>query len=161
MKLLQAIGALFFLASVAQASGLQVRDGYVREMPPGQLNTAAFMRLQNNSDKPVEIIAAESDRASTVELHRHVHAGGMMRMEPVAKITVPAQGEFVFKSGEYHVMLLGVKQPAKAGESFPLLFITQSGARIAAQLPVRPIVVTQPLDTHQGHEKHTGHHDHH
>lgn len=144
------------------AADLHVRDAYVREMPPGQQNTAAFMHLQNTGNKPVVIVRAESARASTVELHRHSHANGVMRMEAVPSITVPASGEFVFKSGQYHVMLLGVKPPVKAGETVPLVFITETGERIASNLPVKPIVAAQPsVDEHKGHDRHQDHHAHH
>lgn len=127
-------------ASLYAAATIDVADGYVREMPPGQMNTAAFMRLQNAGDKPVEIVSAESPLANSVELHRHTHANGMMRMEKVRSITVPAGGEFVFKSGDYHVMIMMVKQPLRVEDKFPLVFITSSGERIELSLPVKPIV---------------------
>jgi copper(I)-binding protein len=130
---------------------LQATDGYVREMPPGQMNTAAFMHLLNSGKTAVEIVAAESPLAGSVELHRHSHADGMMRMEAVKSITVPAGGEFVFKSGDYHVMIMGLKQSLKAGENFPLVFITATGVRIELTLPVKPIVAAQDSATHNGH----------
>lgn len=140
----------FFSIAIALASLLSVSlpaaatvdevDGYVREMPPGQMNTAAFMRLQNTGDKPVEIVGAESPLANSIELHRHTHANGMMRMEKVTSITIPAGGEFVFKSGDYHVMIMMVKQPLRVDDKFPLVFVTAAGERIELSLPVKPIV---------------------
>jgi hypothetical protein len=156
-QLVQKILFLSALVSLQVVADVQVSDGYVREMPPGQQNTAAFMTLKNTADKPVMIVRAESTRAASVELHQHIHANGMMRMQAVPSVTVPAKGEFIFKSGGYHVMLLGVSPALKSGEKVNLVFVTDSGERIAADLPVKPIVAATPA-VDSAHEDHHGHH---
>lgn len=165
-QLLQKIALFIAVVSMNAVADVHIRDGYVREMPPGQQNTAAFMQLHNSSDKQVVIVRAESSRAASVELHQHIHANGMMRMQAVPSITIPAKGEFVFESGGHHVMLLGVTPTLKAGETVNLVFVTDAGVRIAADLPVKAIVAAQPKehsahDQHKGHAMPEDHHNHH
>jgi copper(I)-binding protein len=161
-QFMQKIVVLFAMVSLQSFADVQIRDGYVREMPPGQQNTAAFMHVLNSGDKPVVIVRAESSRAASVELHQHIHANGMMRMQAVPSITIPAKGEFVFKSGDYHVMLLGVTPAVKAGETVVLVFVMDDGARIAVDLPVKPITAAKPAAAaDSAHSEHAGHHGHH
>lgn len=67
-------------------------DGYVRLLPPGSPNTAAFMVLRNDGDKPVKLVAGTSPEAGRVELHTHLHENGVMKMRQVESIEIPAKG---------------------------------------------------------------------
>ena len=73
-------------------------DGYVRLLPPGSPNTAAFMVLRNDGDKPVKLVAGASPEAGRVELHTHLHENGVMKMRQVESIEIPAKGEAVVRA---------------------------------------------------------------
>ena len=51
------------------ASSVTVTDPYVRAVPPGQPNSAAFMQLRNSGTSSHSIKSAESTVAKVVELH--------------------------------------------------------------------------------------------
>ena len=74
-------------------------DGYVRLLPPGSPNTAAFMVLKNDADKPVKLVAAASPAAGRAELHTHLHENGVMKMRQVESIEIPAKGEVALQPG--------------------------------------------------------------
>jgi copper(I)-binding protein len=135
-----------FVAASTVWSEVEVQEAYVRGLPPGQTVTAAFMRLVNKAKLPVEIVSADSDSAERAEIHAHRHHNGMMSMEPVASITVPAEGEFVLAPGEYHLMLINLHQPLADGDSVTIRLRTASGKVITAQLPVQSV-----LNEHKHH----------
>lgn len=60
---------------------------------PGSPNTAAFMVLKNDADKPVTLTAAASPDAGRAELHTHLHENGVMKMRQVESIEIPARGK--------------------------------------------------------------------
>ncbi|MGL5303777.1 MAG: copper chaperone PCu(A)C, partial [Aeromonas sp.] len=70
------------MSAAAQAK-IDVADGYVRLLPPGSPNTAAFMVLSNDADKPVKLVGATSQAAKRAELHTHLHENGVMKMRQV------------------------------------------------------------------------------
>lgn len=150
---LAAFGLVASLGAVAQP--LRIDQGYAREMPPGQTNSAAFMTLVNSGERPLALVAADCDCSERAEIHAHRHQDGVMRMEKVDRLEVPAHGQVELKPGGYHLMLLGLKRPLRAGEQVNVTLRDEAGAAFTAQLPVVSLVKPQPT----GHEGH-GNHDH-
>ena len=55
-------------------------------------------------------------------------AGGVMTMRPLAGIDLPAGQKIILKPGGAHIMLVGLKQPLRLGQSFPLtLYLEKAG----------------------------------
>jgi copper(I)-binding protein len=63
--------------------------------------------------------------------------GGAMKMQPVARIVVPAKGTAELKPGGYHVMLLELAKPLVKGESFDATLTFESGATSTVKIEVR------------------------
>lgn len=118
------------------AGDLQIREGYVREMPPGQSTTAAFMKVMNTGKEPIALIAAISDSSQTAELHMHKHVDGMMQMSKVPRLEIPAQRQVEFASGSYHLMLINLKRTLRAGDKVSITLFDERGKSYSAQLPV-------------------------
>ncbi len=137
--ILLSVSVFFISVPVVQAE-LQIQDGYVRGLPPGQPVTAAFMRLVNTADSAVEIIAAATDSAERAEIHAHRHHNGMMSMEQVPSITVPANGVFVLAPGEHHLMLINLHRPLAEGDTVNIELRSSSGGVVSAELPVRSVL---------------------
>lgn len=138
------VSCVVFL-SMAAAAELRVEDAYVRGLPPGQPVTAAFMRIINTADRAVEVIAASTDSAKLAEIHVHRHHNGMMSMEKVDSITIPAGGEFVLAPGGYHLMLIDLYKPLREGEMVSIkLQMTggdsNNGDVLVMQAPVRSVL---------------------
>lgn len=94
----RAFYSLLVLGMTAPAlAKVEAVDGYVRLLPPGSPNTAAFMVLKNDADQPVKLVAAASAAAGRAELHTHLHENGVMKMRQVENIEIPAKGEAVLK----------------------------------------------------------------
>ncbi len=130
---------LWVSAAVAAPTTLVIRDAYVREMPPGQTVSAAFMTLQNDTAKPIAIVAASSDAADRAELHNHRHTADGMRMEKVVRLEIPAKGQQLLQPGGYHLMLLGLKRPLQAGQNVRITLIDEQGRTYGATVPVTRI----------------------
>lgn len=132
----------------ADAPALLVRDGYVREMPPGQTVSAAFMTLRNDGAQPIAIVAAASDAADRAELHNHRLIEGRMYMEKVVRLEVPAHGEQALQPGGYHLMLFGLKRPLQAGQQVGITLIDEEGRTYGASLPVTKLDLGAPAHHH-------------
>jgi len=95
---------------LAQEEAIIVSEGYVRGLPPGVSNTAAFMRITNNSDTDMVLIGADTPVAESVTIHATVNDNGMMKMEHQMTLVIPAKDEVVLESGGLHLMLMDLKK---------------------------------------------------
>ncbi|MFQ2368065.1 copper chaperone PCu(A)C [Aeromonas enteropelogenes] len=146
----RAFYSLLLLGMTAPAlAKVEAVDGYVRLLPPGTPNTAAFMVLKNDADQAVKLVAASSPAAGRAELHTHLHENGVMKMRQVESIEIPAKGEVVLKPGSLHIMLFEIG-PLSEQTPMPLTLTLDDGQQLALSLPVKPI---EPMGEMQ-HMKH-------
>ncbi len=98
-------------------------------------NSAAYMKLSNSGDTPDKLLAVKSDAAGDAMLHESRMEDGIMKMLHVDGIEIPAHGSAELKPLGFHVMLMGLKQPLKAGATLPLtlVFEKQGEVKIDAQ----------------------------
>jgi copper(I)-binding protein len=108
--------AAFF--AQAQAPAVQVEGAWVRATVAPQKATGAFMRI--TSARAARVVAVGSPVAEVVEIHEMKMQDGVMRMRAVAGLPLPAGQAVALEPGSYHVMLMGLKAPIKAGDTVPL-----------------------------------------
>ena len=96
----------FSLNAVAE---LVVEDGVVRKPIPGRTMTAAFMEINNTSDKDVILTSASLEGADRVEIHTHLHEDGVMKMRQIFELPIKAGSSVTLAPGGLHLMVFGVK----------------------------------------------------
>lgn len=141
------VGSLVLLMFVAPAIRAQVlvEDAWVRATVRGQQATGAFMRISTKMD--VKLVEARTTTAGFIETHQMLLEQGVMSMRPVKGLLLAA-GELVeFKPSGYHLMLMDLKQPARAGFEFQitLVFEGNDGKRESVYVHA-PIANTSPYD---------------
>lgn len=148
---------LFILATAAHSDGdpreadphpVEVDRPFVRLMPPGQPNTAAFMELRNSGGRDLALIGAESAVARVVELHDHERVNGMMRMREVGRIALPAGTRTPLEPGGLHLMLIGLREPLRAGQRVPITLVFDDAPRLELRAPVRHPGEESPMHRH-------------
>lgn len=128
-------------AGAAVSDTIVINDPYVRAVPPGQPNSAAFMQIENKSDANHAVVNATSDVSKVVELHTHTHEGGMMKMRRIEKITIPAQSSATLKPGGLHIMLIGLHHDLKPDQQVSLTLEFEDGSTTSINAPVRKIMM--------------------
>lgn len=112
------------LALTAQAWAqvqVTVEEAWVRGTVAQQKATGAFMRLTPSAD--ARLVAVESPVAGVVEIHEMAMENNVMRMRAVAGLDLPAGRAVELKPGGFHVMLMDLKQPVKAGDTVALTLV--------------------------------------
>lgn len=134
-----------FLCASAMA-GVSVTAPWVRATVPAQKSSGAFMRVESSTR--ARLVGVSSPVAAQVELHQMDMKDGMMKMQQVDGIDLPAGKGINLASGGYHVMLVGLKQQLKAGDAIDLtLLIEHPGKKresITVKVPVKPINFSAP-----------------
>ena len=99
--------------------------------------TGAFGTLTNKGDSDDALVSATCDLAGMVQIHETVDNGdGGGTMQPVDSIAIPAGETVKLEPGGYHVMLMGLKQELKAGDTVTITLTFESGTEITADFPV-------------------------
>lgn len=138
-KLITLISALTLSASVH--AEVNIDHGYVRAVAPGQLNSAAFMILENKSSDKVALVSAESSVAKSVELHTHAHTDdGVMKMRRIPQVSMFGNETVELKPGGHHIMLIGLNRNLKQGESIDMKLNFSDGTSQQLELPVEQVM---------------------
>ncbi len=119
-------------------AGLHVMDAWARESPMLDLAGAAYMVIHNATDADDALVGASSPAAEVVELHlSSMDDEGMMSMNQVAEIAVPAGGDAVLKPGSYHVMLIDLVEPLVVDTEIELSLEFMTAEPQTISLPVK------------------------
>lgn len=87
---------------------------------------AAYFQLSGGESGEI-LIAIDSSRVENVELHETMDEDGVMRMEPIMTVEIPAGEVVTFEPGGRHAMLFGVDPEITPGTELPLDFRFDNG----------------------------------
>lgn len=124
-------------AQPARAEEIHVLDAWVRAMPPGSPNSAAFMKLHHSGSAPTAVVAAISDVSDTVELHTHSEVEGTMQMRQVPRFPLAPDQALELKPGAEHLMLIGLKGDLALGQVVNLTVRLDDGSELKVEAPVK------------------------
>lgn len=115
-----------------------ITDPYARVSRPGAPTGAAFMIIENTSDKPDRLVSASSDVAKRVELHTHIDQGdGVMKMTEIeGGVEIAAGATYVMKRGGDHVMFMGLNQPLEQGGAVEVTLTFEQAGDVTLTIPV-------------------------
>jgi copper(I)-binding protein len=98
---------------------------------------AVFLALVNGGQEDDQLIGAQTDVAGTVEIHRTVMEGDMMRMQPVEHVEIAAGSQVELKPGDYHIMLVGMRRDLAVGDRFSVTLLFENSAAQTVEAEVR------------------------
>ncbi|MDZ7855638.1 copper chaperone PCu(A)C [Sphaerotilus sp.] len=117
------------LAHDFKAGDIVIDHPYATPSLPGARTGAVYFRgLRNTGRLPDRLVGARTAAAGSVEVHRMVMDGDVMRMGALDTLAIPAGGALPFRhGGQYHLMLLDLKSPLVAGDRFKLTLRFERG----------------------------------
>ena len=146
------VAALLLSASV-HAGDIQAEGAWSRATTPGQQTGMADVTI--TSSQAATLVGASSTAAATVELHSMTHEGGMMKMREVKAIELPAGKPVNLGENGFHLMLIGLKAPLKAGETIPVTLNIKTSdkgiVKIETRADVKPLAEAAPHGEHMHH----------
>ena len=147
--LIAAACALGTLPALAQTT---VKDPWVRGTVAQQKATGAFFQITATGGGT--LVSAASPVAGVVEIHEMSMDGNTMKMRALPKgLDLPAGKTMELKPGGYHVMLMDLKAPLKAGESVDISLVVEGkdGKKetIALKAPVKELGAAGGMGMHK------------
>jgi periplasmic copper chaperone A len=147
-RLAAAIALSLALAApgVAQPTAPEIRDAWARATPAGAKTGAAYATLVNPGAAADRLVAVSTPVAGQAQLHTHTDDAGILRMEAVTAIDLPAGTSTTLKPGSQHIMLLELRQPLTPGDSFPMTFTFEKAGTIGVDIKVLKAGATASTD---------------
>ena len=131
-------------AAHAQTAGIQIEHPWARAS--GGQTGVVYLTIKNAGAADDRLVAAASPVAAKSELHITINDNGVMKMRPLSAIDVKAGSEIVLKPTGMHLMLMGLKQPLKEGQSFPLTLTFEKAGKVDT------VVIIEKAGSAGGHE---------
>ncbi len=167
MKRITILISLLLLVPMQAMAEIMVEEAWVRLPPPVADTAAAYMTIKNSGDKDVEITGIKTSAATHPEFHSMEMKDGMMHMQKMEEVIIPAHGGIRFSPGGNHLMLTGLTGSLKTGAHVMLTLQTSDGASIMVHAEVRDVrsgmdhsshKKSDNSSDHSGHDMHGMHH---
>jgi copper(I)-binding protein len=110
---------LLAMAAVTQvyADDIKISNAWARATAPGQ--DSASIQLTITSKKGATLVGVASGSAQSGEIHNMVVENGVMQMRALEELALPAKTPVKLGEDENHLMLIGLRNPLKAGHKLP------------------------------------------
>ena len=132
---LVAVGGAALAQQAQPAPKVEVTQAWARATPgKSTIGTAYATVIAPAGDR---LIGAATPVARVAEIHQHTMDNGVMKMRQVDAVPLPAGQAVVLSPGGYHIMLIDLKAPLIAGQSFPLTLTFAHAAPVTVEVQVR------------------------
>jgi len=136
-------------------SGVEVSNAWARSTVAAQKTGGIYLDIR--SATPAKLVGVASPVAARVELHNMKMEGSVMKMSAVESIDLAAGQTVKLAPGGYHVMLIDLKQPLKAGDSVPVTLTVERADKTRTTVETKAAVRDMAAAMQGGHDMHKGH----
>lgn len=121
---------------------IHVDHPYARATMPMQAAAGAYLTIENKGKTADKLIALTSPAAKNVELHTMSMAGNVMKMRAAPELELKPADKIAMQPGSgYHIMLMGLAQPLKAGDKFALTLTFEKAGKVEVSVRVEDSVM--------------------
>jgi copper(I)-binding protein len=135
--------ALLFIAltgSTAAGDDIAVDNAWIREAPPGASMMAAYLVINNLSDRDIELVGVDSPAFAHVMMHKSETVDGVARMMHQDSLVIPAHGSLALEPGSFHLMMPAPETRLTQGDKVDLLlhFADERSLQVTAVVRKKP-----------------------
>ena len=140
-----ALALCLLCGNASAAPAIVASDAWSR---PAIGTGVVYLRITNRTAAADRLDAARTPVARTVELHRSMDGSasmngmrmsGVMSMQRVPAVRIPARGSVMLAPGGYHLMAIGLRHDLHPNERFALQLHFASAGWTTVTVRVRPI----------------------
>ena len=116
-----------------------IMNSWVREAHAKEKVNAGYMTLVNISSEEVTLLKVESEAFESIEVHEMIMVDGMMEMNEVTNLVIPAKDQIQFEPGGKHLMLMGPREHFTKGQKVDMTLTFKSGKKqiVSVQVAAR------------------------
>ena len=120
-----------FTVSHKQPAGdvVAIMNSWVREAHASAKVNAGYMTLVNIGAEDVTLLKVESNAFESVEVHEMTMVDGLMEMNELNDLVIPAKDQVQFAPGGKHLMMMGPKEHFTTGQKVDMTLTFKSGKK--------------------------------
>ncbi len=116
---------------------LSFKQVWIAEAPPVSKVLAAYMQIENTTDKDIQVVSVDTDAFSSTAFHRTIYKDGMASMQHQTSMNITAGSSLELKPGSFHMMLFNPVKPLSAGDKVLFTFALDNGEKIMVTATVK------------------------
>ncbi len=130
------------IAAFAEQSTIQIDHVWSRAAM-AEHQGAVYLTI-TDTGTPDTLTGVTTPIAAEAALHESFNDHGVMKMRPVGPMPIEPGKPLTLAPGGYHIMLMGLKQALKPGDSFPVTLTFAKAGQITATASVQKAGATMP-----------------
>lgn len=119
--------------------GLTIENAWAPHTGKRTMSAAIYLSIKNDGKQADFLTGVSSEAANMAMLHESKEVEGIMRMEHVEALEIPAGGSASLTPGGHHIMLMQLVAPLKRGEVFPLTLSFEKAGDVAITVEITGI----------------------
>jgi len=127
---------LLLIFSPIALAELDVRDPWIKNLPPSVPVRAGYMTIHNPQSEAVSIVSLRSDAFASVEIHQTIEQDGMMRMEQVPSLKIEPNSSLQLAPGGLHLMMMNPSEPTRPGDLLEIVIVLDDGSEQRVDMQV-------------------------
>jgi len=139
------------LSACADPDPLYVDQAWVRPNPNGEGPAAGYFVI-HGGEEAVQLRRVSTEGALRVEMHESIMKDGMMTMQPIDTVDVPAKSEVTFAPGGKHIMLFGLNPAIVEAGTMEMTMLFSDGSRLIVDAVVQKTGTAQPAANAMAHD---------
>ena len=100
---------------------------------------AVYLSIMNMGKDSDQLIGISTPAAESAMLHKSKDENGVMKMEMLDQLEIPAGTTIDILPGHMHIMLMGLKSQLKIGDHVPFELVFKTSGKISVDAVVRKI----------------------
>src|SRR6266568_4340981 len=130
-------------AQTSAQNAIVVERPWARATPAGAKTGVVYVTLINNGSAGDSLLSAATPVADQVQFHSATEENGVSRMREMHTVDVTPGARVAFSPGGLHIMVVGLKQPLKEGQTFPLTLTFEKAGKIDVTVPIEKVGAMQ------------------
>ena len=131
-----ALAAPFTLAACGDPAPTYIDQAWVRLSPNKDTPSAGYF-VVHGGDAATQLRGVLTDYALKVEMHESMDHNGMMMMQKIDSVDIPAKSKVAFAPGGKHLMIWGVNDTAINRGKMTLTFLLANGDRLLVDAAIQ------------------------
>lgn len=135
------VGALTLVAAACggDSGDIEIEDAWARSSPSMQNAGAVYMTITGGEEADALMgVSVDSSVAMMAEVHEtSMDDEGMMAMQEVSAIDIPAEAEVKLEPGGFHVMLMQLAAPLENGDEFSVTLEFENAGEMEVDVTVQ------------------------
>ena len=131
---------------------IEVSNPYIYKPFVGARSAAGYLIIRNNAHKELNLLQV-STALGRAMLHKTTTTDdGIVKMEHLMEVNIPAGDELIMQPGGIHVMIMGISRPLIVGEKIPAKLKFSNGLEMDIEFTVQEHKKHSDLQTKSKHE---------